>query len=279
MMADPKISPVASQREGARERAEVAYAIAEAKGERPLVPLSAAVGPVGVGVGAGAGVMLPETLKPIPVQPASPEVLALDLGTLPILDGGLKVGGIGGLLTTLAVPAITGLAGWIVGQLGGEGGNGGGGQLAPGQLLGGGEAYDEGGMVWPGSTTTGTGFIGGGTPRAWDPIQQRYYQLTGGQAGAGRTLSPGAVLPGLGFITKGWVSGAYRRDGSMATTQMAMTSTGKMISLSEDGRMKTWRPYRSIVIGKTLTTSNVRRVSKRIKSHVKGLKSVLSVLK
>lgn len=42
---------------------------------------------------------------------------------------------------------------------------------------------------------------------------------------------------------------------------------------------KVWRDYKSIVIGKSLTTSNVRRVATRLHSHVKSLRKVLKIIK
>jgi len=56
-------------------------------------------------------------------------------------------------------------------------------------------------------------------------------------------------------------------------------ASGKMGTYTKTGMWKTWRPYRSIVIGKSLTASNVKRVSTRLKSHVKALKTVLKILK
>ncbi|GAI78832.1 unnamed protein product, partial [marine sediment metagenome] len=136
------------------------------------------------------------------------------------------------------------------------------------------------GWIAANRTTDGTGVIGAEMQRAWDPVQQRYYQLRGTNPYSNITLMPGRILPGIGgFITKTWVSHAVRKDGSLASTQMAMTSTGRMLSLSETGVMKNWRPYRSIVIGKSLTTRNLRRVSTRVKSHAKSLKKILSILK
>ncbi len=136
------------------------------------------------------------------------------------------------------------------------------------------------GWIAANRTTDGTGVIGAEMQRAWDPVQQRYYQLRGTNPYSNITLMPGRILPGIGgFITKSWVTHAVRKDGSMASTQMAMTSTGRVLSLSETGVMKNWRPYRSIVIGKSLTTRNLRRVSTRVKSHAKSLKKILSILK
>lgn len=205
-------------------------------------------------------------------------------------------------------PLIMGGLGWLFGALfgGDENGNGAlpgteivpgaGGALVPGQYGGlpakgqmNWEAFaefgglgKEGGEGWisAGRTTDGTGVISAETFRAWDPIQQKYYQLSGNNPYSNITLMPGRCLPGIGgFITKTWVTHAWRRDGSLASTQMAMTSNGRMISLSETGVMKNWRPYKSIVIGKSLTTSNLRRVSTRVKSHAKSLKKILSILK
>ena len=106
-----------------------------------------------------------------------------------------------------------------------------------------------------------------------------------GGGGSGSYYPPGAMTLEVGMpspkgvITKVWQTETRRRDGSTAVTQFAMTSNGLMMSLSASGKFRSWRPYRSIVIGKQLTTSNVKRVARRIKSHVKGLKTVLRDLK
>ena len=203
-------------------------------------------------------------------------------------------------------PLLMAGLGWLFGALfGGENGNGNGDPGtalvpsnggAPGQYgglpakgQGNWEAFaefgglgKEGGEGWisAGRTTDGTGAISAETFRAWDPIQQKYYQLSGNNPYSNITLMPGRCLPGIGgFITKTWVTHAWRKDGSLASTQMAMTSNGRMVSLSETGVMKQWKPYKSIVIGKSLTTRNLRRVSTRVKSHAKSLKKILSILK
>ena len=141
--------------------------------------------------------------------------------------------------------------------------------------------YGREGAVGAGRTTAGTGYMAAGTFRAWDPVQQGYYGILPiqGQALQGITFAPGMPIPGVGTITKAWQTHTTRKDFSLATTQFAMTADGRMHSLSESGIMKSWRPYRSIVIGKTLTTANVRRVARRIKSHTRSLKKVLSCLK
>jgi len=198
------------------------------------------------------------------------------------------------------LPFIVGGLGWLFGAIfgGDENGNGEpGSALVPqngGALMPYGpnrEAFADFGGFGKGSpqaegwiaanrTTDGTGVISAETFRAWDPIQQKYYQLHGNNPYSNITLMPGRVLPGIGgFVTKAWVTHAWRKDGSLASTQMAMTSNGRMLSISETGVMKNWRPYKSIVIGKSLTTSNLRRVSTRVKSHAKSLKKILSILK
>ncbi len=219
--------------------------------------------PVASDRGVMASGLLPVGVVP-PVPPQSPGLLA---------TVGTALAPLAPLVAPAIVAGVGGLIGAGLASMSGD-------NFTPGMLVGGPEeALDESGFVTPFGTTTGTGFIAPSTGRAWDPIQQRFYQTEGRQAGAGRTLSAGATIPGRGVITKSWFTSAARRDGSIATTQMAMTSDGRMVSLSESGVMKTWRPYRSIVIGKSLTTQNVRRVATRVKSHVKGLKKVLSVLK
>ncbi|MBA7541422.1 hypothetical protein ES705_33735 [subsurface metagenome] len=222
----------------------------------------------------------------------------------PVVEEAGILGGLWSLISPWLLPAITGGVGLIAGGLLGDE-NGGaepgsaliptnGGAVVPyaTQAYGGNwQAFADFGGFGKGSpqaegwiaanrTTDGTGIISAETFRAWDPIQQRYYQLHGTNPYSNITLMPGRVLPGIGgFITKTWVTHAWRKDGSLASTQMAMTSTGRMISLSETGVMKNWRPYRSIVIGKSLTTRNLRRVSTRVKSHAKSLKKILSILK
>lgn len=141
--------------------------------------------------------------------------------------------------------------------------------------------YGREGAVSPGRTTAGTGSMAAGTFRAWDPIKQGYYGILPiqGQAYQGISFLPGNVIPGRGVITKTWYTHSTRKDMSLASTQFAMTADGRVYSLSETGIMKSWRPYKSIVIGKSLTTRNVKQVARRIRSHAKGLKQVLSCLK
>ncbi len=242
-------------------------------------------------VGAPAGAIFP---KPTPWYMAQP----------PPGGGGVQIkgGGIGavvpGALAAVGVPAALAVAGGLAaGYLLGEGGEpgsptdivpaGNGGAVTPGFGMnqeafldfGGIGKYGREGMVSPGRTTEGTGFIAAGTFRAWDPIKQRYYQLEGSQAYRGISFAPGSLIPGAGYITKVWLTNAWRRDGSLATTQMAMTSDGRCISLSETGVMKQWRPYKSIVLGKSMKAGTIRRFANRVKSHAKSLKTVLRTIK
>lgn len=62
-------------------------------------------------------------------------------------------------------------------------------------------------------------------------------------------------------------------------TVFAMTADGRIHTTKKSGVEVSYRPYHSIVIGKTLKTSQIKRVSKRIKSHVKALRTVLSIVK
>lgn len=139
--------------------------------------------------------------------------------------------------------------------------------------------YGREGAIAQTRTTEGTGLIAAGTFRAWDPIKQRYYQLEGDQAYSGISFTPGTLIPGAGYITKAWVTNAWRKDGSLATTQMGMTSDGRMISLSETGVMKQWRPYKSIVLGKSMKAGTIRRFANRVESHAKSLRKVLKNIK
>ncbi|GAI71656.1 unnamed protein product [marine sediment metagenome] len=242
----------------------------------------------------------------VPSAPGA--VAAAGAGDLPpgtdVEEAGF-LGGLWGVISPWLMPILAGGLGLAAGIIFEDGENGepgsdpgtalvptNGGAVVPSQLMGGNwQAFaDFGGFgkgspqaegwIHPNRTTDGTGAISAETFRAWDPIQQRYYQLHGTNPYSNISLSPGRVLPGIGgFITKTWVTHAWRKDGSLASTQMAMTSTGRMISLSETGVMKNWRPYKSIVIGKSLTTRNLRRVSTRVKSHAKSMKAILKIMK
>ncbi len=240
-------------------------------------------------IGAPAGAIFP-TAPPVSVAPAGVGVGA---------GAGVLAGAVPAALAAIGVPAaIAGLGGLAAGYLLGEGGQpgsptdiavagNGGGAALPGIGLnreafldfGGIGKYGREGMVNPTRTTEGTGFIAAGTFRAWDPIKQRYYQLEGDQAFRGISFTPGSLIPGAGYITKAWVNSAWRRDGSLASTQMGMTSDGRMISLSETGVMKQWRPYKSIVLGKSMRAGTIRRFANRIDSHAKSLRKVLKNIK
>lgn len=141
--------------------------------------------------------------------------------------------------------------------------------------------FDREGNVSQTRTTPGTGLMAAGTFRAWDPVQQGYYGIlkAQGQAFQGMTFAPGNQIPDGDVITKAWVGHSVRKDDSLATTQFAMTADGWSHSLSESGVMKHWKPYKSIVIGKSLTTGNLKKVARRVKSHTKSLKKILSVFK
>ena len=106
---------------------------------------------------------------------------------------------------------------------------------------------------------------------------------------------PGTMVPAGGQVTvsvprargvvKTWDTGYTMPDGTRVPGwPFAMTSDAdgkhkRIHTVNKDGVPVSWTPYKSIVIGKTLTASNVRRVATRINSHVKSLKKVLSVLK
>lgn len=87
--------------------------------------------------------------------------------------------------------------------------------------------------------------------------------------------APGAITPVGRGVVKTWTANGW----PFAMTADADGKHKRIHTVTKDGVPKSWVPYRSIVIGKTLTTQNVRRVATRIKSHVKSLKKVLSVLK
>ena len=169
--------------------------------------------------------------------------------------------------TEIAVPwaAIgAGVLGWLWGQFFDENGNGNGNGLYPQRGPGPkGEAFaDWGGVgkhgregvIASNRTTTGTGWIDAETFRAWDPILQRYYQLENGSEYSDISFAPGKMAPGGNMIVKSWVTHAWRKDNSLASTQMARLANGRMMSLSEDGVMKSWRPVKNIVMARGKTT-------------------------
>lgn len=225
----------------------------------------------------------------------SPVKAVRETGYQPQVAGASIVPTLAGAAAAVGVPAAVVAGGLAIyeGLQGGEPGaptdvvisNGGGGFAPRGYNaeayldFGGVGKYGREGTIAATRTTEGTGAIAAGTFRAWDPIKQRYYQLEGEQAYRGISLAPGAIIPGAGFITKTWITNAWRKDGSLATTQMAMLSNGRCISLSEDGRMKQWRPYRSIVLGKKMNAGTIKRFARRVKSHAKSLKTVLNIVK
>jgi len=145
---------------------------------------------------------------------------------------------------------------WITGALlGEENGNGNGMEPSPPYNDWGGVGKrGREGYISAGRTTKGTGPIKAGTFRAWDPVQQRYYQLEGGQAYSDITLAPGKTVPGGDMVVKSWVNHAWRKDNSLASTQMARLANGRMMSLSEDGIVKSWRPVKNIVMARGKTT-------------------------
>lgn len=110
------------------------------------------------------------------------------------------------------------------------------------------------GVIAPGRTTTGTGWIDAETFRAWDPILQRYYQLENGSEYSDISFAPGKMAPDGNMIVKSWVTHAWRKDNSLASTQMARLANGRMMSLSETGVIKSWRPVKNIVMARGKTT-------------------------
>lgn len=110
------------------------------------------------------------------------------------------------------------------------------------------------GVIHPDRTTKGTGWIDAETFRAWDPILQRYYQLENGSEYSDISFAPGKMAPDGNVIVKSWVTHAWRRDNSLASTQMARLANGRMMSLSETGIIKSWRPTKNIVMARGKTT-------------------------
>ncbi len=118
------------------------------------------------------------------------------------------------------------------------------------------------GVEFPWETAPGEGFIAPWTERYETPEGTR--QVRNGRRG----------MPQGDVIVSSWNT---RLDGT--GWEFYRLASGKLATYTKHGVFKTWRPYRSIVIGKKLTSSNVRRVATRINSHVRSLKKVLKDLK
>lgn len=229
---------------------------------RPAYEARAAVTPTPIstipGVGRvlfnGQGVLPPGGFNGVALTPAALQPTQVQPGSEIGIWGPLLAGGLG----------------WLFGWLFGDEGNGNG--LPP--LLGPGNGVVNGagpkgeafrdwggigkhgreGVIHPDRTTHGTGWIDAETFRAWDPILQRYYQLENGSEYSDISFAPGKMAPGGNMIVKAWVTHAWRKDNSLASTQFARLANGRMMSLSETGIIKSWRPVKNIVMARGKTT-------------------------
>ena len=134
------------------------------------------------------------------------------------------------------------------------------------------------GVQYPWETGPGEGFISPFTrdivkdeSGKWVTRATRPDLFNGGMTTALATTG-GAIG---GRVVKTWTANGW----PFAMTCDADGKHKRIHTVTKDGVPKSWAPYRSIVIGKTLKSSDVKRVSTRIKSHVKSLKKVLSILK
>lgn len=142
------------------------------------------------------------------------------------------------------------------------------------------------GLQFPWETGPGEGFI---SPTTRDIVKDESGRWVTSETrpdlfgGAQEQILPGpgtAVMPGNGGafgprVVKSWTANGW----PFAMTADADGKHKRIHTVTKDGVPKSWTPYRSIVIGKSLTSGDVRRVARRVKSHVRSLKKVLSVLK
>lgn len=196
-------------------------------------------GSVAVSTGLLDGVVAPQAgqLVPSEVQP------------------GQVVGEQTSLLSTILGLALTGTIGALVADE-----NGGVPQVgAHGQTNGHADWFGtgkagRGGSIAANKTTKGTGIIAESTVRGYDPLQGLFYQQEGNNPYSDISFSPGKIAPTGQQIVKAWVTNAVRKDNSLATTQFARLADGRMMSMSEEGIIKSWRPVKNIVMARGKTT-------------------------
>lgn len=150
------------------------------------------------------------------------------------------------------------------------------------------------GVQFPWETGPGEGFIAPWTREIVQSEQGRWVtretrpELFPNGVSTARVPAGGQVtvsVPAARGVVKTWDTGYTMPDGTRVPGwPFAMTSDAdgkhkRIHTVNKDGVPVSWTPYRSIVIGKTLKTSDVRRVASRINSHVKSLKKVLNILK
>jgi len=159
-------------------------------------------------------------------------------------------------------------------------------------LLGGGAAVGgagiSGGTLATGAAIAGAAYLGAqaiGTQFPWETgpgegfIAPWSRAIVKDESGKWVTAATRPDLFGKGNPTEGTLPAGVTKVWEAGGSTFFRTVDGKIHTTRKDGTPVSYRPYRSIVIGKKLTTSNVKRVSKRIKSHVKSLRTVLSILK
>lgn len=103
----------------------------------------------------------------------------------------------------------------------------------------------------------------GGSTMGLGTTYQAVDDFFGGMLPGGITPSANVQLDAQAGIVKRYPNGMYR------------FANGRMGIIGKDGLLKTWKPYRSIVIGKRPTIGQLSRVVKRAKVWQKGLNKLL----
>jgi hypothetical protein len=103
----------------------------------------------------------------------------------------------------------------------------------------------------------------GGSSMGLGNTYQAVDDFLGGYLPGGITPSANVQLDAQAGIVKRYPNGMYR------------FANGRMGIIGKDGLLKTWKPYRSIVIGKRPTIGQLSRVVRRAKVWQKGLNKLL----
>lgn len=152
--------------------------------------------------------------------------------------GGILPLGLGGVLTAL------GLGGGVAAALGTA--------YVASQAIG---------VQYPWETGPGEGFI---APWSRDIVQdeggrwvtrETRPELFGAAAGTGMMALPGGAMGPQ--IVKTWEANGW---------PFAMDSTGRVHTVTKNGIRKSWKPYRSIVLGKKLNHGMAKRAVRRLQS-------------
>ena len=80
----------------------------------------------------------------------------------------------------------------------------------------------------------------------------------GGTMGSAAMVAGGMPMAGMGpAVVKQWSASGW---------PFAMTSDGRIHTVTKSGIRKSWRPYRSVVLGKRITTGQAKRAMRKLKS-------------